>query len=110
MTVWRIVIHEVQTYSAFRIVDKRCTSLGLRLHCCNFCADGTRPVGDGIHVQRRGSSVLSDGVLVDFLRNEAAAIAAPIVVDVIDQSRAFFKDDMASWAQNLLRFDVVLFV
>lgn len=110
MTVWCIVIHEVQTHTAFGVIDEGCTSLRLRLQRCDFCACGTGPVGDSIQVQCCGSSIFSESVLVDFLRNEAAAIAAPVVVDVIDQSRAFVEDNVASWALDLLHSGVILIV
>lgn len=110
MTVWYIVVHEVQTYTTLGIIDERCTSLRLRLHRGDFCAYGTGLVRDGIQVQRCGSSIFSDDILVDFLRNEAAAIAASVVVYVIDQSRALVEDNMTSRALDLLHFGVVLFV
>ena len=110
MTVWCIVIHEVQTYTTFGVVDKRCTSLRLRLHGSDFCACGTGPGGDGIQVQCCLGSELSDGVLVDLLRNESTAIAAFVTVNVIDQSGAFVEDSMTSWAFDMLHFLMGLLV
>ena len=56
------------------------------------------------------SSVFSERVLIDFLRNEAAAVAAFVVVDVIDQTSASLEGSMASWALDLLRLGMVLSV
>ncbi len=103
MTVWCVVIHEIQTHTAFGVVDERCASLRQRLHRRDFCAYCTGPVSDGVQVQRCRSSIFSEYVLVDFLRNKATAIAAFVGVDMIDQTRTPLEDKMTSWAFDLLR-------
>ena len=61
-------------------------------------------------MQSCGSSVLSDCVLVDFLRYETTAITAFVGVDVIDQPGAFLENKSTGWAFDLLHFGVVLSV